>query len=376
MHRAPTGEAPTFEASLLDLQLSTLDPLPVQATTESTLDRLVRRGKILAGVAIGAGLLYLLRDLAQLVLLAAFIAYVLNPLVVRMEDRMSRNAATIIVFVGLVGVIVGGGALLGPAVVDLVQRLQEGASTENVQAIIQGLDQQVNALAASLGSEPIGLASTIQARLQSIGDSLMSYDRSLLSLVTNLLVVPFVAVFLLRDGPRIKRGLIRLVPNRYFEFTLDALHKVDQQLGKYLRGIVLDVTAVTILAVGALWLIGVDGFFFLGVIAGLASAIPYVGVILGGTVCALLTLLSSGSAALTGAVILTFLAIQVIDEAIIQPLVLSKAVDVHPLEIVLAVAAAGQFFGVLGMLLAVPVVSAAKVVATEGLSLIQQYRFS
>jgi putative permease len=348
----------------------------VQATTESTLDRLVRRGKILAGVAIGAGLLYLLRDLAQLVLLAAFIAYVLNPLVVRMEDRMSRNAATIIVFVGLVGVIVGGGALLGPAVVDLVQRLQEGASTENVQAIIQGLDQQVNALAASLGSEPIGLASTIQARLQSIGDSLMSYDRSLLSLVTNLLVVPFVAVFLLRDGPRIKRGLIRLVPNRYFEFTLDALHKVDQQLGKYLRGIVLDVTAVTILAVGALWLIGVDGFFFLGVIAGLASAIPYVGVILGGTVCALLTLLSSGSAALTGAVILTFLAIQVIDEAIIQPLVLSKAVDVHPLEIVLAVAAAGQFFGVLGMLLAVPVVSAAKVVATEGLSLIQQYRFS
>jgi len=348
---------------------------PVDLPTESTLDRVFRRARIIGVVVVGLGVLYLLRDLAQLVLAGALLAYVLNPLVVRLEEKTSRNWATAIVFVSLIGIIATGATLLAPAAVEQLREMEQGIDTAQVQGLIDGVGQQLDAFAAIVGSDSVGFAERVQERLRSSGDALLSAAPNLVSLITNTLLVPFIAVFLLRDGPQIKRGLIRLVPNRYFEFSLDALHKTDQQLGRYFRGLVLDIMIVAVIATTALWSLGVEAYALLGVIAGLANVIPYVGSILGGSIAAVVTLLSTGSTSLTGAVILAFIGIQVLDEVFIQPLLLSQVVDLHPLEIVLSVAVASQFFGIIGMVLAVPVASASKVVLTEGFALIQQYRF-
>jgi Domain of unknown function DUF20. len=73
---------------------------------------------------------------------------------------------------------------------------------------------------------------------------------------------------------------------------------------------------------------------------------------------------------------MALLGIQLLDEVLIVPVVFGKAVDLHPLEVLLALWIAAQFFGVFGIVLAIPVASAGKVVLTEATSLIQQYRFS
>lgn len=339
------------------------------------MDRLVRRGRLVLFFGLAAGAVYLLRDVAQLVLVAMLIAYVLNPFVSRLEVNTSRNAATAIVFLSLALAIGLGATVLFPVVQEQVAALQVGMDTDAVQRLLDSLDRWMASVYSSVGAEATPLSDRIRANVQATGDAMVASAPGLVSLITNVVIVPFLAVFLLRDGPQIKRSLIRLVPNRYFEFSLDAIHKMDQQLGKYLRGLVLDTCAVIVLATTALWLLGIDSYVLLGVLTGLANVIPYVGAILAGTLAALLTLVTSGSPSLAAAVVGTILAVQVVDETLIQPLVLAQTVDLHPIEVVLAIAVAGQFFGILGMILAVPVTSAAKVVVSEGLALIQQYRF-
>jgi putative permease len=181
---------------------------------------------------------------------------------------------------------------------------------------------------------------------------------------------------LLKDGPRIKRGLIRFVPNRYFEFSLEALHKIDIQLGNYFRGLVLEISIVAVLSTSVLWMLDVPAFVLVGLLAGITTVIPYAGSLLGGSVGVLIELATTGGTYTAALVLLAFLVIQIADEAFIQPLVFAKAVDLHPLEVLIAVWIAAQFFGVVGMVMAIPVTSAGKVVISEGAALIQQYQFS
>lgn len=328
------------------------------------------------GLLAGAGLLlYLLRDIAQLILVATLLAYVLNPLVVRLEGRTSRNRATVIVFLGLGSALTAATILLFPVAETQITRIQSGIDAEQVQVMVQEIDRRVAGLTAAFGGAELGLAERLRQFLDQTSSNLVDLAPGVIGIVGNIVIIPFLAVFLLRDGPQLKRELINLVPNPYFEFTLDALHKVDQQLGKYLRGLLLDILAVMLMATAAFWALGVGSFALLGIFTGIANVIPYVGALLGGGVAAIVTLLSTGSTGTMLAVIGAVFAVQIIDEVLVQPLVLSKAVALHPIEIVLAIMVASQFFGILGMVLAVPVASTAKVVVTEGVALIQQYRF-
>jgi putative permease len=335
--------------------------------------RRVRGLLILGGVA---ALLYLLQGIAQLLLVAALVAYILNPLVSRLQVRLGRTRATLIVFGLLLLAMVGVGVLVGPVVEQQIQSVRASVDPGRVTNVIERLDARFNVIAESLGGGEVRFKERIDQKAEAWTSGVVNMVPGLLGLVTNIILVPFMAVFLLRDGPRIKRGLIRFVPNRYFEFSLEALHKIDIQLGNYFRGLVLEIAVVSALSITALWVLGVPAFVLVGLLAGITTVIPYAGSLLGGSVGVLIKLASTGSASAAALVLLAFLLIQVADEALIQPLVFAQAVDLHPLEVLIAVWVAAQFFGVVGMVLAIPVTSAGKVVVAEGAALIQQYQFS
>lgn len=342
----------------------------------SYVEGILRRLRILFFLG-GLGLLlYLFQDIAQLFLFAALIAYLLNPLVSRLQRRTSRTKATILVFGLLVLGMAGGSVFLGPVVGQQIQEMQASVEPGQIEAVLERLDQQLSALSQRVGGDPVDLKGQMEQLTSGMGDRLVNLAPGLLGVATNIFLVPFLALFLLRDGPRIKRSLIRFVPNRYFEFALEALHKIDLQLGNYFRGLVLEISIVSVLSISALWLLDVGSFVLIGILAGITTVIPYAGSLLGGSVGVMMKLASTGSVSMAALVFLAFLAIQITDEAVIQPLVFARAVDLHPLEVLVAVWIAAQFFGVVGMVLAIPVTSAGKVVLTEGGALIQQYQFS
>jgi putative permease len=247
---------------------------------------------------------------------------------------------------------------------------------DQITMVIQEVDAQLNDLSATLGGGEVRFEERVDQKVKAWTTGVVNMAPGLLGLITNVILVPFMAVFLLRDGPRIKRGLIRFVPNRYFEFSLEALHKIDIQLGNYFRGLVLEISIVSVLSIASLWILGVPAYVLVGLLAGITTVIPYAGSLLGGSIGILIKLASTGSISAAALVLVAFLAIQIADEALIQPLVFAQAVDLHPLEVLIAVWVAAQFFGVVGMVLAIPVTSAGKVVVAEGGALIQQYQFS
>jgi putative permease len=336
----------------------------------------LRRIRGLLLFVVVAAAFYFLRGIAQLLLVATLVAYILNPLVSRLQKRMSRTQATLVVFGLLVVAVVVLGAIVKPVVTQQIQDVRASVDPDRVTRVIQELDARLNALSASVGGGEVRFEERIDQKMKAWTTGVVNMAPGLLGLVTNVILVPFMAVFLLRDGPRIKRGLIRFVPNRYFEFSLEAIHKIDIQLGNYFRGLVLEISIISALSMMALWVLEVPAFVLVGLLAGITTVIPYAGSLLGGSVGVLIKLASTGSATAAALVLLAFLAIQIADEALIQPLVFAKAVDLHPLEVLIAVWVAAQFFGVVGMVLAIPVTSAGKVVVSEGAALIQQYQFS
>jgi predicted PurR-regulated permease PerM len=338
-------------------------------------DFLRRIRGLLVLVIVGA-LLYFLQGIAQLLLVATLVAYILNPLVSRLQGRMSRTRATLIVFALLVAGMVGAGMLVGPVVEQQVQDVRASVDPDQITMVIQEVDAQLNDLSATLGGGEVRFEERVDQKVKAWTTGVVNMAPGLLGLITNVILVPFMAVFLLRDGPRIKRGLIRFVPNRYFEFSLEALHKIDIQLGNYFRGLVLEISIVSVLSIASLWILGVPAYVLVGLLAGITTVIPYAGSLLGGSIGILIKLASTGSISAAALVLVAFLAIQIADEALIQPLVFAQAVDLHPLEVLIAVWVAAQFFGVVGMVLAIPVTSAGKVVVAEGGALIQQYQFS
>jgi putative permease len=189
-----------------------------------------------------------------------------------------------------------------------------------------------------------------------------------------MVIIPFAVFFLLKDGRKMKKAFVSLIPNRYFEMVLNILHKTDEQLGGYLRGQFYDATIVGVLATIALWILGVPYFSLIGIFAGLSNMIPYVGPLVGGATAVFVVLFNDGSGQQVMFVIMAFIIIQLIDNVLIQPLVVAKSVNLHPLLIIFAVIIGGQFFGILGMLLAVPATGVIKVLTLEFYTGFRKYK--
>jgi predicted PurR-regulated permease PerM len=189
----------------------------------------------------------------------------------------------------------------------------------------------------------------------------------LLSAISNWLVTPFIFLFLLFDDGQIKRFLIDLVPNRYFEMTLTTFDNVDAAIGQYLRGTLMECTLVGVSFLIGLLIIGFDiqAALFIGIVAGIANAIPFlgpaIGLIVGVTYAMVVESIDpiipfvSGDAAILMVVILVGI-VQLLDNAIYNPVVLGKAVNLHPLIVIVGVAGGSILFGFAGMLFAVPTI--------------------
>lgn len=140
-----------------------------------------------------------------------------------------------------------------------------------------------------------------------------------------------------------------------------------------MRGQLLDSTIVGILSIIALWLIGVKYFFIIGIFAGLANLISYFGPITGATIAIIVSVLQTGSFDKVFYIIGAFVLIRLIDDVLVQPLVVAKSVQIHPLMVLLSILIGGKLFGILGMLLSVPVTGFIKVVVHESIINYRRY---
>jgi len=193
-----------------------------------------------------------------------------------------------------------------------------------------------------------------------------------LNAVSTWIILPFIFIFILVDEGEIKSFFLGIIPNRYFEMAFATFANVDKAIGNYLRGTLLQSSLVGLTIFLGLLFIGfkIQAALLIGIIAGISNAIPFLGPIIGLGTGILYAMIVEGidpilpflpDNAVLGVLIVVSLA-QFLDNAVFQPLVLGKAVNLHPLVVVIGVTGGSIIAGFWGMLLAIPTIVIFKVV--------------
>lgn len=209
-------------------------------------------------------------------------------------------------------------------------------------------------------------------------DQITQLMRSLVQFFTDifyaLLVVPFVAFFVLKDGDQIRQSLLQLVPNRYFEITLAMYEKVETNIGRYFKALFLQSLSIATLATVLLTVVGLDSALAVGLFAGLANTIPYFGPLMGFLAGALVGITQTGDFSLVPGVLIAMGLTQIADNVLFQPLIFSRAARAHPLVILFVVLIGAQLGGIVGMLVAIPLTTIVRVMAQQILWSLRNYR--
>jgi predicted PurR-regulated permease PerM len=174
-----------------------------------------------------------------------------------------------------------------------------------------------------------------------------------------LILVPFFVFFLLKDWPGVMKRAIGWVPPSYVETTISVIEEINILVGKYLRGLAADCFVMGALASAGLWLIGINYPITLGILSGVANIIPYFGPVIGCTVSSLIALMQYRSFDPLLNVVVLYLVIKLVDDLVIQPLLIGKGVHLHPMLLVITLIIGEKLFGIIGMILGVPLVTAA-----------------
>ena len=324
-------------------------------------------------------LLWSLSDVLMPFTLGLVVAYVLDPLVVKLEGRgLSRLLSTILILLGfflLAGLLL---VLIIPALyresVQLIQDLPAliekmwAAIAPIVDRYTAGSDLEFN-LAETL-KENANSALSVSSNMLA---GLMSGGQALISFLSVLIITPLVAFFTMSNWPAITSSIEDLIPRQYHETVMTLIGRIDKSVSGFLRGQLTVAIILGLIYAIALSIAGLDYGFVIGMLAGLLSIIPFLGSIVGLLVSLLMAWFQSGDLGFMGIVAGIFVVGQLLEGNVISPKILGKSVGLHPFWILFSVTIGGSLFGITGMILGVPL--AATISVLLGFAL-HQYRES
>lgn len=184
-------------------------------------------------------------------------------------------------------------------------------------------------------------------------------------LLTCLFIVPILSFVMLANGREMFNRFLELVPNRFFEPILIVSTEITSSLANYIRAKLVEAVLVGVMTTAGLSLLGAPYAIVLGVLAGVTNIVPYVGPIVGAIPGIAIVAVSGYGNELLVPVIAVYGAVNLIDMAFIFPVVVAKLVNLHPLILIAVVAMGQQYYGLVGMLISIPIATALKVVIRE-----------
>ena len=201
--------------------------------------------------------------------------------------------------------------------------------------------------------------------LNSILGALSSFGMGLASVL-------FITFFFLKDKIMFTNGFKKILPDDHEEQILNSIDKTNKMLSRYFIGLIIQLFIVFILYIIVLLIFGVENAFVIAFLCSLLNIVPYVGPLIGSVLAAILTMISNIGADFqtvimptTLYVLIGFWIVQLIDNNVSQPIIFSKSVNSHPLEIFLVTLISGFLFGITGMIVAIPFYTMLKVIAKE-----------
>lgn len=330
-------------------------------------------GWLAIALAVG-GLVYVLSPILAPFLAGAIFAYMLNPMVGRLARYMPRIVAVVLVLLFALALLVALALVILPLFIKELRLM-----SEQLPAFLAWFNQQ----AAPWLKERFNIdfqldivtvkqmASGVLANNQDLVAGLLGSLKiggiALITFIVNVLLVPVVLFFLLRDWSLLLARVDSMIPHRLHDRVRSFLAEIDAVLAEFLHGQLIVMLVMSVYYSFALWLTDLEFWLPIGVITGLLVIIPYVGAFTGFLLGTVAALLQFGSMAGVAWVWLAFASGQALEGMAVTPLLVGKRIGLHPVAVIFALLAFGQLFGFFGVLLALPA-SAALLVALRHLS--------
>ena len=312
-------------------------------------------------LAVTASLLFMIHNLFISLLLAFVISYLARPLIAPLERAgLSYNTALILIFLTGIGLLSFLGIWGFPLVSFQINHFQTEwpRYSEGLLSLIEGIELKAKSW---LGLN-IELKEKGKAKLFSLSQVILKdLPSGLLSFFSVLLLAPFLAFFMLKDSHKISKRFMLLVPNSLFEMVLDLQYRINRQLGQFIRARFLEALIVGLVTFLGLSFISFPFAALLGGFAALTNLIPYIGPIVGALPAVAIALVNHYETWDLFMLIGVYLIAQLIDAFVLVPILVARIVNLHPVTVVLLIILGGQFMGVLGMIISIPVANALKV---------------
>ena len=318
-----------------------------------------------------AFVLYQLGPVITPFLAAAILAYICDPLVDKLSVigtqklRIGRTFATTLVLFALFAMITSIVLILIPLIQKQSLLIAERLPTlsDNFRTYVEPWLKEK--LGIDLAIDISQIQQIIRSHWQETGNVLSVIFKTagakglaLIGVIANLLLLPVVLFYLLRDWDELIARIAELIPRKWIDKTTTITKEIDVVIAQFLRGQLSVMASLCLFYSIGLWLAGLESALSIGLIAGLLSFVPYLGFAIAFIMAVLLGLLQFSSLTDVLPVLLVFGIGQVVESYILTPYLVGDRIGLHPVIVILALLAGGQLFGFAGVLLALPVSAA------------------
>jgi predicted PurR-regulated permease PerM len=334
-------------------------PPPRSLVTDPLIYGMVRWLLILVFVVIGWSVLSRLASILAPILAAMGIAYLLDPVLERMVARgMSRAVAATILLFGFLGSLVALFIFIVPIMI-----AQFATFIEDLPAMVERASIYIGEktgfdLQSHLNAEELqAMLEKAAGPLQHVAEVAVGGAFAVLAFLAEILLVPVFAYYFLLDWKQIQTRVKRIIPPRNRNRVLDILGEIDGVVSGWVRGQAIVTSLLAILYAIAFYIIGVPLGIPLGLLVGALTIIPFVGTFVGAGITAIVILLKwpADSTFVIGATAGTFVALHLLEAAVLTPKIVGHKVGLSESAALFAVVAGGKLLGFVGILLAVPI---------------------
>jgi predicted PurR-regulated permease PerM len=355
----------------LSIILTHMADKPKNSEPQICTGNLLLNNRWLILAAVFAFFIYLLLPVLTPFLIAAILAYICDPLVDRLSKlkisklALGRTLSTVLVMLAIFGIMF----LLFLILIPLLQK-ESSIIAERLPFFVSRLRDTIEPWLHTRFGIHFDVDS---AQIQEIitknwktaggvfGDILKSagsHGLALIGIVANILLLPVVLFYLLRDWDGFVESIGQLVPRDWHDKTVTIAQEIDQVLAEFLRGQLTVMLAMSLFYAAGLSIAGLDMALPIGLIAGLLGFVPYLGIALGLALALLVGALQFTSVGQIIPVLLVFGIGQLLEGMVLTPKLVGNRIGLHPVIVIFALLAGGRLFGFAGILLALPVSAA------------------
>jgi predicted PurR-regulated permease PerM len=306
------------------------------------------------------------------IMMATVLYYLLNPIVNYLEKLKVKRVYSILllylIIIGLISIlIVSVIPFLREQIMSLVHSFPQ--YTKDVEELIEQIvgSQFVNEAQKTLNINVPDLANNISNQVSKIVNNTWMgigvFVGAVKDFILAIIIMPFILFYLLKDGKKLPKYILSLLPVSFRSQTFDVMKEINNSISLYIRGQIIVSFCIGFLLLIGFLIIGLEYASLLALIAAFTSIVPYLGPAIAITPALIIAIVTSPIMLLK--LIIVWTVVQLIEGKFISPQIMGRNLHIHPITIIFVILTAGNLFGVIGIILAVPGYAVLKVIITH-----------